>query len=300
MQWADRPDGAAGGSGGGQCMGACMGSLQPIRQAMLCYWFCGWFWLAASLRGELCLQHVMPTLQKIPQTDVLPEAQASELFVGNCLDVIPTLADNSLDCILTDPPYGYHYLSRSKTLPLRRIAGDGDEASALLDAALSSASPKLKNGCWVFIFTNWQCYPAMTQVVGRYFAVKNVLIWQKNAWTRGDLKGNWGYTHEFIIAARKGATAMRRFLNGHAEGNVLAFKKVPTQAMQHPTEKPVALLKYLIEKVTQPGEVVLDMFAGVGSTGVAAQECGRRSILIELQAEWARVAAERLGVAVVQ
>jgi site-specific DNA-methyltransferase (adenine-specific) len=103
-----------------------------------------------------------------------------------------------------------------------------------------------------------------------------------------------------VIAARKGATAVRRLLHGKREGNVLPFKKVPTQAMQHPTEKPVELLTYLIEKVTQPGEVVLDMFAGVGSPGVAAQTAGRRSILIELQAEWAQVAAERLGLAVVQ
>jgi site-specific DNA-methyltransferase (adenine-specific) len=201
--------------------------------------------------------------------------------------VLPQLEDSSIDLILTDPPYGYNYLSKSKKLPLVRIAGDRCDAYPLLDRALAAALPKLKDGAWAFIFTNWQCYPAMTNVVSRYLPIKNLLIWQKNAWSRGDLKGNWGYTYEFIIAARKGATAVRRFLNGTREGNILPFKKVPTQAMQHPTEKPVALLQYLIEKTTQPGEVVLDMFAGVGSTGVAAQNAGRRSILIELQAEWA-------------
>jgi site-specific DNA-methyltransferase (adenine-specific) len=249
---------------------------------------------------ELCLQHDMPNPQKLPQTDQLPEVQTSRLLLGDCVERLAELEDDSVDCILTDPPYGYNYLSKSKKLPLVRIANDRADAYPLQDRALAAAYPKLKDGAWAFIFTNWQCYAPTAAIVSKYLAIKNVLIWQKNAWSRGDLKGNWGYEHEFIIAARKGATRVRRFLHGKREGNVLPFKKVPTQAMQHPTEKPVELLTYLIERVTQPGEVVLDMFAGVGSTGVAAQKAGRRSIMIELQAEWAQVAAERLGVAVVQ
>jgi site-specific DNA-methyltransferase (adenine-specific) len=58
----------------------------------------------------------------------------------------------------------------------------------------------------------------------------------------------------------------------------------------------VALLKYIIEKTTQPGETVLDFFAGSGSTGQAAQETGRRSILMELVPALVDVASERLGV----
>jgi site-specific DNA-methyltransferase (adenine-specific) len=275
-----------------------MGRLIPSIYPCCVIGGCIVFRLPGHGEGELCLQQVMLHPQKLPQTDQLPEAQASRLLLGDCVERLAELADNSVDCILTDPPYGYNYLSKSKTLPLVRIANDRAEAYPLQDRALAAACPKLKDGAWAFIFTNWQCYPAMAGIVSRYFPIKNVLIWHKNAWSKGDLKGNWGYEHEFIIAARKGATRVRRFLHGKREGNVLPFKKVPTQAMQHPTEKPVELLTYLIEKVTQPGEVVLDMFAGVGSTGVAAQHAGRRSILIELQAEWARIAAERLGVAV--
>lgn len=220
------------------------------------------------------------------------------LLVGNCLDIIPTLADNSIDCILTDPPYGYFYKSKSKSLPLTRIANDGREAIPLLRSALRLVYPKLKANGVGLVFCNWQSYPSMAAVIAEEgYIITNLLIWKKNAWARGDLKGNWGYSYELIIFFRKRnlATALRRFLNGKRDGNVLEYDKVPTQAMQHPTEKPVELLKYLIEKVTQPGELVLDMFAGVGSTGVAAQKAGRRSILIELQDEWAKVAAERLG-----
>lgn len=231
------------------------------------------------------------------ETTLLPEANASRLLLGDCVDRLAEVPDNSIDCILTDPPYGFNYLSRSKTLPKVRIANDRFEAYPLLDKALAAASPKLKDGSWVFVFTNWQCYSSMEDIIRRYFPIKNVLIWEKNAWSRGDLKGNWGYQYEMVIAARKGETRLRRFLHGKREGNILQFKKVPTHAMQHPTEKPVELLKYLIEKTTSVGETVLDMFMGSGTTGVAAHESGRTFIGIELEKVWFDVAAKRLGVA---
>ncbi|MDQ2906225.1 MAG: site-specific DNA-methyltransferase [Chloroflexota bacterium] len=226
-----------------------------------------------------------------------PEHSAAQLLLGDCLNLLGGLPDNSVDCILTDPPYGYDYLSRSKKLPKVRIANDGHCAIPLLRRALQLVYPKLKADGVGLVFTNWQCFTAMAAAVEEAgYVTTNTLIWVKNAWTRGDMRGNWGYKYEFILFFRKKnlPTKLRRFLNGQREGNVLVYPRVPTQSMRHPTEKPVALLKYLIEKVTQPGETVLDMFAGVGSTGVAAQQAGRRPILIELERVWCDVAMSRL------
>ncbi len=233
------------------------------------------------------------------ETNLLPEANASRLLLGDCVDRLAEVPDNSIDCILTDPPYGFNYLSRSKTLPKVRIANDRFEAYPLYRSALQRAYPILKDDGVLLVFTNWQCEDstkAITREEG--FDIKNVLIWEKNAWSRGDLKGNWGYSYEMILFAKKTKTpsTLRRFLNGKREGNILKFKKLPTNYMQHPTEKPVELLQYLIEKVTQPGETVLDMFMGSGTTGVAASECGRAFIGIELEKVWFDVAAKRLGV----
>jgi len=129
------------------------------------------------------------------------------------------------------------------------------------------------------------------------YEIKNLLIWEKN-WSRGDLKGNWGYSYEMVIYFKKRNTSskLRRFLRGKREGNILKFKKLPTNYMKHPTEKPVELLKYLIEKTTAPGkdEVVLDMFMGSGSTCVAARDTGRVYIGIELEGVWFEVARQRL------
>ena len=66
--------------------------------------------------------------------------------------------------------------------------------------------------------------------------------------------------------------------------------------MQPPTEKPVTLLQYLIEKSTSVGETVLDMFMGSGSTGVAAKAAARQFIGIELEQVFFDIAAQRLGV----
>lgn len=215
----------------------------------------------------------------------------SSIYLGNALDVLQLLPDNSIDLILTDPPYGINYMSRSKSLPLTKISNDtGDEAYELLDKVLSLAEKKLKPDRHVYIFTNWQAFEGMAPVVKKYFKLKGALAWIKNNRTRGDLKGNYGYQYEMVLYAHKG----RRWLFGKRDSDILNFDKVPTQYMQHPTEKPIKLLEYLIGKSTEVGEVVLDMFMGSGSTCVAAQNIGRRYIGIEMEPTWFEVAKKRL------
>ncbi len=227
-------------------------------------------------------------------TPVMLEARrdphGSELHLGGCLEVLELLPDESIDCIVTDPPYGINYLSRSHSLPLTRIANDGMEAYKLLDDALAVAYDKLKPNSHVYVFSTWQAYEPMATVVRKYFNLKNVLIWAKNNRTRGDLKGNYGYQYEMILYAHKG----RRYLLGSRDANILYFRKVPTQSMQHPTEKPVQLLEYLISKSTREGETVLDMFMGAGSICLAAKRTNRRYIGIELEPAWFAVATKRL------
>lgn len=218
------------------------------------------------------------------------EKGRSLLFLGNCLDILPELADESVGCLITDPPYGINYLSSSRSLPKTTMANDGPEAYKLLDAALALVVPKLKLHSHIYVFTTWQAYTPMAEVVKRYFTIKNMLVWVKNNRTRGDLKANYGYQHELVLYAHKG----RRYLNGKRDGNILPFKKVPTQAMTHPTEKTVDLLAYLIGKSTNIGEVVLDPFMGVGSTLVAAKNLERRYIGMEIEPLWYELACKRL------
>jgi len=227
-------------------------------------------------------------------TDVRPrEKNTSKLLLGDCLTVLKRLPDASVDCIATDPPYGINYLSRSHALPLTRIANDDERAYELLDRALAIAERKLKYDRHVYIFTNWQAFARMAAIVRKYFTLKNVLVWAKNNRTRGDLKGNYGYQYELILHAHKG----RRHLFGSRDANILHFDKVPSNYMQHPTEKPVKLLEYLISKSTLEGDTVLDMFMGSGTTCLAARRMNRAYIGIEREPIWYEAARRRLEAA---
>src|SRR5450755_4104557 len=125
---------------------------------------------------------------------------SSQLYQGDCLAVVPTLSDHSVDLLLTDPPYGFDYMSRSHKLPLTKIANDRHEAIPLLRQVLRLVYAKLKENGVGLIFTNWQCYASMAAVIEEEgYEIKNLLIWEKNAWSRGDLKGNWGYSYEMVI-----------------------------------------------------------------------------------------------------
>jgi len=222
----------------------------------------------------------------------------STLYHADALEVIKSLVDNSIDLLLSDPPYGIDYRSRSHKLPLVKIRNDRFEAYPLLRNMLRAVYPKLKDNAIGMVFTNWQAYASMAAIIEeKGYLITNVLTWKKNAWTRGDLKGRWGYRTEQIIVFRKKSlsTKLRRFLNGKREGDVLEFDKLPTNAYSHPTEKPVPLLKYLIEKTTQPGEVVLDPFCGVAGVAVASQATGRISICADIERIWVERAAAKTG-----
>lgn len=213
-----------------------------------------------------------------------------QLYLGDCLESLQQLPDESVDLILIDPPYGINYLSRSKTLSTIRVANDGQEAYELLDKVLAIAERKLKPNRHVLIFTNFQAIEFMSPIVRKYFKIKGECVWVKNNGTRGDLKGAWGRAHENIIHASKG----RGILNGRRDLDVFEFKRVASQHMIHPTEKPVPLLKYIIEKTTQPGDTVLDCFMGSGSCGEACQESGRQFVGMELDDGLFKLASERL------
>lgn len=213
---------------------------------------------------------------------------------GDCTLLLETLPEKSVDLLLTDPPYGIDYAAEHREVhPFTKIANDRlEDTLPVLRKMLAIASRKLKDNSHIYIFTSWKTYPFILPLVEAYFTVKNLLVWEKNNWTQGDLDANYGQVHEFIIFAQKG----RRHLNGRRDASVLHFDRVSENGRSHPTEKPLPLLEYLIEKSSQPGEMVCDPFAGVASTLLAAKNRGRKYLGIEIDKQWHDVGIQRLQI----
>lgn len=218
--------------------------------------------------------------------------QENTIIHGDSLTVLRQMEAESVDAIITDPPYGIDYHTK------------GTGASIQNDKApfiwfLYDAFRVLKSGAsgqgTLICFTRWdveQTFIDAMKLAG--FQVKSEVIWDKVMHGMGDCKAQFAPTHENVVFAIKGKFCFP----GHRPKDVVSFKKLSSTQMIHPTEKPVGLLASLITSVTKPGDLILDPFAGSGSTLVAAKKTGRRFIGVELDGEYFEKAQRRIEEAV--
>lgn len=220
--------------------------------------------------------------ERLSPTRILPDAIGARIGEGDCLRLMTRLPAESVDAVITDPPYGISYRPR-RTMgkpnhPWRRMLGDNGFDPAFQASWLTQAYRLLKPDTHIYVFcADYQLGAVRSLVAEAGFHLKRTLVWEKNMWTMGDCRGDYGHQTELIVFAHKG----RRELTRPRIGNVLHFPKVPARRMQHPTEKPVELIRLLIRKSVPDGGLILDPFAGSGTTGVAATLEQRRSLLLE-------------------
>jgi len=190
---------------------------------------------------------------------------ADEFITGDCFVALKGLADECVDLVLTDPPYGIDYQSNRRVARPKLPKFENDADLGWVEGWVDQIYRVLKPDRHFYCFTRFDMYPEMYTQISRRFKVKNCLIWVKNNHGSGDLNGAYAPQCEMIIFAVKG----KRPLFGPRESDVLECDNVPSAHRAHPTQKPIQLLRTLIEKSTEPGELVLDPFAGTGSTGFA-------------------------------
>jgi len=212
---------------------------------------------------------------------------------GDCFELLPQLPPASVDLVLTDPPYGIDYQSNRRVKREKLPKFENDVDLSWVESWVEQIHRVLKDDRHFYCFTRFDTYPIFYHAISRCFKVKNCLIWVKNNHGSGDLDGSYAPQNEMIIFGVKG----RRLLNGTRESDVLHYENVPSAHRHHATQKPVELLRVLIEKSTEPGELVLDPFAGVGSTGLACLDTHRAKgdqqtrcyTLIELNPDFVRM-----------
>lgn len=217
------------------------------------------------------------------------------IYHGDCWDVLPLLSDCA-DMMATDPPYGVNWQGKTRRNSATMFEVlKGDDGSIDVVDALGLALKRVKRCGHVYIFGKFDLSRLpLTQSCE--------LIWDKEIQSMGDLTVPWGSQHETITFATYEISKANREVGYGAlaarvrKGSVIRVQRVQGGAVtRHPTEKPVLLMRQLIESSSVIGDLVLDPFAGSGSTLKAAQMEGRRAIGIEIEERYCEVAAERLS-----
>ena len=199
---------------------------------------------------------------------------------------IQQLASNCVDLVVTDPPYGMEFQSNFRKTKHKSI--QNDDNLDWLGGWVKELKRVCKDEAHLYIFCSWHNIDKFKAEVGAYFKVKNILIWEKNNTGMGDLEGDYAPKYEMILFCSNG----QKKLNGGRDSNILKARRTGNE--NHPTEKPINLISYLIEKSSNKGDLVLDTFGGSCGTAIASRQLERNCYCFEIEADYCKVARERL------
>ena len=229
------------------------------------------------------------------------------LYLGDCLEIMPTLAAGSVDLVLADLPYGVTACEWDKILPFEKLWPEYERLLKPTGSVVLTASQpfttKLINSKldWFRYELVWK----KNTVTGFLNAKKQPLRNHENVIVFSPAKtGKMIYHPQGLVAVnrfRKNPSS--RIYNKQAEGiRHVTWANYPRSVLEfdsetdrkHPTQKPVAMMAYLIQTFSDPGGVVLDNTMGSGSTGVAALQMERRFVGIEQGKKYFLIALERM------
>ena len=229
--------------------------------------------------------------------DVKPEDIKSKLgdiwILGNhrlvCGDSInendvKLLMNNSIaKMVNTDPPYGINYQSnmRVKSEKFDLIENDNQ----ILD--ICPIIQKYSEG-WVFIWTTWKVLTIWIENTKLFGYPTNMVVWHKGGGGIGDLKKTFSTDYEMALVFNRGSV-----LKGKRIGSVWKIAKDNATDYKHPTQKPVELAKEAIEKTSDINDIVLDLFAGSGSTLIACEKIKRKCYTMEFDPKYCDTIIQR-------
>ena len=238
------------------------------------------------------------------------------LMAGDCLERMAGIPDGSIDMVLADPPYGTTQCKWDSVIPfepmwahLKRIAKPNAAivmtASQPFTSALVMSNPGVFKYCWVWEKTKGSNFLNARKQPLRY--TEDVVVFCQGVtpynpqMTTGHAPTRSGICVKPVKAGIYGEeiidtiTARSKGTTDRFPRNIIKLAGVDyLQGIVHPTQKPVALMEYLIKTYTDPGETVLDFTMGSGTTGVAARRLKRQFIGIEKDPTYYGVACGRI------
>ena len=230
-----------------------------------------------------------------------------DLYHGDCLEVMAGLPDASVDMILCDLPYGTTACKWDTVIPFeplwaqyRRVAKRNAAivltASQPFTTALIASNMREFKYCWVWnkkIAANFASANRQPLRV-----TEDVVVFGGSAYCPQKVKGRLrmkGGGKQFVVIYGESDKVTQPYESDeYHPTNIIEITNAARASKVHPTQKPVALMEYLIRTYTQDGETVLDNCMGSGTTGVAAVRIGRRFIGIERERKYFDIACERI------
>ena len=221
-----------------------------------------------------------------------------DLRQGDCLELMKDIPDNSIDLIVTDPPYrvtSRGSAGNSGGMLQKKINKQG-KVFSFNDISCKQYAPEfyriLKDGTHCYVMCNHTNLIEMLNVFTNVgFKFVKCLIWNKGNKIMGQFYMN---QFEYIMFFRKGKA---KKINNCGTSDILEVPNKKTKINGkniHDTEKPIDLMKILIENSSKENEIVLDPFMGIGSTGVACINTNRNFIGIELDEKYFEIAKKRI------
>ena len=230
----------------------------------------------------------------------IKEIKEYMLINDDCFKFMKEIPDKSIDLILCDPPYNLAKYSTGNLKFEWRSEINNDvaewdeeplEPNKLVNEFKRILSPKGN----IFIFCSYNLIGKFHEAFDSEFDTFQFMVWHKTNPVPNIRKSSFLNSCELIVCMwNKGHT-----WNFSKQNEMHNFIESPIcmglERLKHPTQKPVKILKHIIKIASNPKDMVLDMFMGVGSTGVASVELDRKFIGIELDKNYFKIAQERIN-----
>lgn len=211
--------------------------------------------------------------------------QSVTIYHGDNAEILPTLG--KFDAVITDPPYGINTKSdgNGKLNPWADLCN----SSIYYKNWFLCCKDKLKPNACMWTFLNWRSMVTFQKAsCDAKWPIESLLIWDKSWIGPGGIKG-LRPSYEMVALFTKGEFAIA----DRSTADVQVFKWSSVKPTGHPAEKPLDLMKFLIEKSS--ADTILDPFAGSGTTGRAAKDLGKQAVLIEMDEQYCEIAAQRMA-----
>lgn len=220
----------------------------------------------------------------------------------DCLEGLAAVPDNSVDVVITDPPYflsmGHAgsketaFNTNSDQVNSNRTFGDLTIAKPFYRQLFQEYRRVLKPGGHFYFFTDWRGYAFYFPIMAEELPVRNLIVWDK----KSGPGSYYTFAHEFIIFGTDAPKLLHK--GGTNVWRMAAFSSGAAKTdgtKVHPTQKPVEIITKMIEDGSEPGAVVLDTFMGSGTTAVACLKTGRNYIGFEQNERYHAIAQKRIA-----